>query len=352
MLEKDAKRITMAIEFKREFETSSFLDPMDNFAEKSLPIEFRYDPLTKDMGILLEFRLRQPEKPDLSQLIAKSLQMGCPFCPELVEKVTPKFMPDICPEGRIKVGEATVFPNPLPYMPYSAITVLGPEHFVGLTGFTPKMLCDAFLASQSYFKKVHEYDPEAKYCCVMWNYMPPASSSQVHPHLQVFASYSPLAYHQKLLAASQKYRDENGASYWSDLIAEEKRLQERYIATIGNTSWLLSFVPRAGLLDVVVLFQSRDAILSLSLKDMDDFSRGLTRVFKYMDDQNFYSFNLCLYSGILEEDAFWTQARIIPRVLGPPLAISDISGLTLLGDATIIVRFPESVCQQLKPCFG
>ena len=137
----------MAIEFKRERRTSSFLDPMNDFAQKSLPIEFRYDPLTMDMGVLLEFRARLPEKPDLSPLIAKSLQMGCPFCPELVEKVTPKFIPAICTEGRIKVGEATVFPNPMPYMPYSAITVLGPEHFVGLTEFTPKMLCDAFLAS-------------------------------------------------------------------------------------------------------------------------------------------------------------------------------------------------------------
>jgi UDPglucose--hexose-1-phosphate uridylyltransferase len=342
----------MVIGFRKETRTSSFLDPMNNFAEKSLPIEFRHDPLTRDMGILLEFRIRQPEKPDFSQLIAKSLEMDCPFCPDLVGKVTPKFIPNIYPEGRIRVGEATVFPNPLPYMPYSTITVLGAEHFVGLTEFTPKMLCDAFLASQSYFKKVHEYDPEVKYYCIMWNYMPPANSSQLHPHLQVLASHSPLAYHQKLLEASQEYRNETGANYWSDFIAEEKRLQERYIATLGDTVWLTSFVPRSGFLDAMAIFQGSDAIISLSLDDIDAFSQGLTRVFKYMDDENFYSFNLCLYSGILKEDAFWTQARIIPRVTTPPLGISDVGNLTLLGDTRLILRFPESVCQELRPYFG
>ena len=253
----------MAIEFRKETRTSSFLDPMNNFTEKSLSMEFRYDPLTKDMGVIIEFRYRPPEKPDLSQLIAKSLQMSCPFCPELVDKVTPKFIPDICPEGRIKIGEATVFPNPLPYMPYSAITVLGSKHFVGLNEFTPKMIYDAFLASQDYFKKVHEYDSEAKYYCIMWNYMPPSGSSQVHPHLQVFAGYFPLAYHQKLLDVSQKYRDENSANYWSNLTAQEEKLQERYITTLGNTVWLTSFVPRCMLLDVIAIFQGRESIFHL-----------------------------------------------------------------------------------------
>jgi UDPglucose--hexose-1-phosphate uridylyltransferase len=342
----------MAIEFRREIRTSSFLDPMNDFAEKSLPIEFRYDPLTMDMGVLVEFRVRRPEKPDLSQLIAKYPQMNCPFCPELVDKVTPKFVPAICPEGRIKVGEATVFPNPMPYMPYSTITALGAEHFVGLTDFTSKMLSDAFLASQSYFEKVYEYAPEAKYCCIMWNYMPPANSSQLHPHLQVLASYSPLAYHQKLLEASQEYRNETGANYWSDFIAEERRLQERYIATLGNTVWLTSFVSRSGFFDALAIFQGRDAITSLSLDDIDAFSQGLTRVFKYMDDGNFYSFNLCLYSGIPKEDAFWTQARIIPRLTAPPLGISDVGNLTLLGDTRTIMRSPELVCQELKAYFG
>jgi len=342
----------MALEFRKEIRTCSFLDPTNNFAEKSLPIEFRYDPLTMDMGILVSFRTNQPEKQDLSQLIAKSLEKGCPFCPGSVEKVTPRFIPAICPEGRIKVGDATVFPNAVPYMPYSAVTVLSAEHFVGLTEFTPKMLTDAFLASLSYFEKVRQYDPGVQYCCIIWNYMPPAQSSQLHPHHHVLPSHSPLAYHQKLLEASQKYRDESGANYWKDFVAEEKRLQERYITTVGNTVWLTSFVPRSAFFDVMAIFQSNDTIVPLSSDDIGAFSRGLTAVFKYMADENFYSFNLCLYSGIVKGDIFWTQAKVVPRATLSPLGISDVGNLTLLGDTSLVLRFPELVCQELKPYFG
>jgi len=114
----------------------------------------------------------------------------------------------------------------------------------------------------------------------------------------------------------------------------------------------LIIVPKSEYFDVLAIFRGRDAIISLSPNDMDDFSRGLTKVFKYLDDENFYSFNVCLYSDIVKEDAFWTQARIIPRMVAPPMNISDVAGLTLLGDTTIILRFPESVCQELKPYFG
>lgn len=341
----------MAIEFKKFSRVSKFLDPRNNFAEKDFPIEFRIDPLTKDMGLVRELRQSRSEKPDLPGLLAKSLERGCPFCLENIDEVTPKFTPDFYPEGRIKVGEATVLPNALPYMPYSAITVVGPKHFVSLLDFTQQILSDAFIASQTYLKRVYEYDPEAKYCCVMWNYMPPANSSQIHPHLQVFASYFLPAYNQILLDTSKQYHDENGTNYWSDFIAEEKRLQERYITTIGNTLWLTSFVPRAPQLDILTLFQGKESFLSLPQEDIESFCQGLTKIFKYMDDQNFYSFNLCLYSGIIGEDSFWTQARIIQRGTFPPMGISDIGNIQLLLDIKPCLRYPESICQELKAYF-
>jgi len=341
----------MSIGFKKEIELSKLLDPRNNFIEKSFPIEFRYDPLTKDMGIILEFRRMQREKKDLSAVIAKSLQAGCPFCPESIEKATPKFIPDFCPEGRIRAGEAIVFPNAMPYMPHSAITVISSKHFVGLSEFTEDMLANAFLASQTYLRRVQEYDASAKYWLLNWNYMPPAASSQIHPHLQVLAGPLPLVYHRVLLDASRKYRSANGTGFWSDFIAKEKELGERYIATIGNTVWLTSFVPRGGQLDIQAIFQERESFLSLLQEDMESFCHGLTKVFKYMDDQNFYSFDLCLYSGVVGEDSLWTQVRIIERGLVPPVDASDASNIRLLVDTKTSIRHPEAVCQKLKPYF-
>ena len=341
----------MAIEFKKFLEFSKFLDPANNFAEKDCPIEFRIDPLTKDMGFVRKFRWRQLEKPDLSGLIAKSLERECPFCPENIDKITPKFIPDFYPEGRIKIGETTIFPNTTPYSPYSAITVISSRHFVGLPDFTQQMLFDALTASQIYLKRAYEYDPKAKYCCIVWNYLPSANSSQLHPHLQAFAGYFPLVYNQVLLDTSKQYHNGNGTVFWSNFIAEEKKLQERYIATLGNTVWLTSFVPRALQLDILAVFQGTESILSIPQEDIESFCYGLTKIFKYMDDQNFCSFNLCLYSGTIGEDSFWTQARIIQRGTFPPLDTSDVGNMHLLFDTRPAGRYPETVCRELKAYF-
>ena len=341
----------MSMEFRRKFEFSRFLNPAKSFEESSFPVEFRTDPLTNDMGIVVEFHQTRSEKPDLSRLISQSVERGCPFCPEAIDKVTPKFLPDFCPEGRIKLNEAIVFPNAAPYMSHSALTVLSSQHFIGLAGFTETVLTDAFLASQTYLRRVQEHDPEAKYCYVTWNYMPPANSSQIHPHLQVAAGHFPLAYHGNLLEAAQKYHNQNGRNYFSDLIVEEKRLQERYIATLGNTIWLTSFVPRSAQLDVLAIFQGKESFLLLTQEDMRSFCQGLVNVFRYMDDQGFYSFNLCFYSGTIGEDSFWTQARLIQRGPLGPLNISDLGYSTLLLDTKLCLKYPERICQGLKEYF-
>jgi hypothetical protein len=64
------------------------------------------------------------------------------------------------------------------------------------------MLTNGLISSQTYLKRVREYDTEAKYICLGWNYMPPSGSSQLHPHLQIEATYSPTPYHKDLLEAS------------------------------------------------------------------------------------------------------------------------------------------------------
>ncbi|MBW2084851.1 MAG: hypothetical protein JRI54_02350 [Deltaproteobacteria bacterium] len=342
----------MAVKFRKIRTTSRFLDPRNDYAEKEVPLEYRVDPLTKDMGLVRDIRFKNPFKTDLSPIVAKSLERGCPFCSEKIKSVTPKFTPAFSADERIAVGEATVFPNAAPYMRYSAVTVVSSEHFVGLPDFSPQMLSDALLASQSYLKKVHQYDPRAKYCGIMWNYLPPANSSMVHPHLQAFASRFPMVYQKELLEASKRYYRRNGSVFWADLILEEKRLQERFIGVLGRTAWLASFVPRSFQMDVRAIFQEHESILSLSHKDLEDLAAGLVRVFKYMDDQNYYSFNMFIYSGLIGEKSFWTQARLIQRGPLPPMDISDAGNATLLGDTRTSIRSPEFVCEGLRSYFS
>jgi galactose-1-phosphate uridylyltransferase len=331
---------------------AKFLNPAKNFEPEFVPLEFRTDPLTKHPSIVGEIRYVKPEKPDLSGVIEKSLNIFCPFCPENIEKVTPKFPPDLFPEGRIYLDEACVFPNAMPYLPYSAIAVFSPKkHFIDLPSFTEGIMTGGFLASQIYLKRISEHDPEAKYCSINWNYMPPSASSLVHPHLQVFAGYSRTPYQQEVLEASHRYWEENGTNFWPDLVVREKELNERYIGTFEHTSWFTRFAPGGGSLDVMAIFEGKDSILNLSTQDFESLSKGLTKIFNYIDDQGLYSFNLSLYSGIIGKDYFWTHARIIPRLYLPPLGTSDVGSLQLSHNQSFCLKLPETACKELRGYF-
>ena len=341
----------MPIKFKRSLQLSQFLDPTKNFEPTSLPIEFRIDPLTRHTSVICGARYRKPEKPDLSALLEKSPRATCPFCPGNVERVTTKFPSELFPEGRLRLNDAYVFPNLMPYMPYSAIVVISSEHFTELCNFDQNTLTNAFLASQVYLKRISQYDADAKYYTIDWNYLPPSASSIVHPHLQVFAGSLPTSYQGELLEASQRYCEQNGTNFWSEFVAREKRLGERYIRTIGNISWFTAFVSRGWLMDVMAIFEEANSVLNLSETDFANFSQGLMSVLRYMNDQNFYSFNLAIYSGIVGQNYFWTQARIVPRFLFPPLDASDAGSLRILHDEFFNMQSPEVTCEHLREYF-
>ena len=340
----------MVIKFEEIRKKSTFLDPRRDFEENSLPIEVRIDPLTKRTCVVLEFRFKMPERPDLSEMIDKSSER-CPFCPEAIEKATPKFPKELIPAGRINIEEAWVIPNLMPYSAYSAITIISKKHFVDMTDFTEEILTNAFMASQIYLKKVSEHDRREEYCFTDWNYMPPSGGSMIHPHLQVFASDIPTEYQRVMLEASKEYYNGQKSNFWDDLIEKERELGERYIGAVGRTHWIISFAPRSMMFEVMAVIKGKESILSLSEGDFKDFSGGLRSVLRYLNDQNFYSFNLSIYSGSVGQNYFWTNARIVPRFAIPPMGISDVASARILHDMLFCVRRPEEVCKELKTYF-
>ena len=345
----------MVIEFKREIFQSELLDPSMKFDRRVNSFEIRIDPLTQRKSYVLDPQGISStrgmfSKRDLSPWIQKSLEVGCPFCPEAIDKATPKFIPELFPEGRTKLGEACVFPNTLPWSQYAAITVLSSQHFIGLPDFSQETLTNGFIVSQSYLKRVQEYDAEAKYLYVGWNYMPPSGGSQLHPHLQPAAATFPTPYQKELLEASQQYYIANGTNFWSDLVTEEQQLGERYIGNTGNICWLTSFAPK-GFVDILAIFQHRDSFMSISDQEFKDFSIGLQRVFRYMSDQNFYSFNLSITSGLAGDNYFWTQARLIPRLFLTGIDTTDVDYRLFLQDLRFGMRHPEDICLEVKEYF-
>ncbi|RJP22740.1 MAG: hypothetical protein C4520_07735 [Candidatus Abyssobacteria bacterium SURF_5] len=321
------------------------------FQENERPTEIRVDPLTGQTSRVLFFPIRVLPKPDLKEVVERSLEFGCPFCPQMLEMVTPKFPPDITGAERIKRGSAVIFPNMFPYDTYSAVAIFSEEHFKPLTDFSPELLRDGFCVSQDFLAASNQAVKVARlFNSINWNYMPLAGGSIIHPHLQVIAGESGTNYHAAVHEASAEYARRNGSSYWLDLIEEEARLGQRFLARTGSVSWLTSFSPK-GFIDIMAVFERAVSIMDITDSDWLDFSRGLSAAMKFLDSRGFYSFNMAIYSGF-GEDHFKVYAKLIPRVLLPPMNTSDINYFNTLHNEVLSIFKPEDICAEARAFFN
>ncbi|MDP2659654.1 MAG: hypothetical protein Q8R28_02870 [Dehalococcoidia bacterium] len=335
----------MPVRFQKYLKTTRFLDPNREYQEGSRTTEIRLDPLTGRTCRILNFPMRVPQKPDLSPLVNISIEMGCPFCPEAVGKATPKFPPELVPEGRVSVGEALVFPNMFPYDTFSAVGIFSGEHFVPLLGFSQAIVSNAFQAGIDFLRLVQQV--QGPYGTINWNYMPLAGGSIIHPHIHIIAGDVPSNYQRETVAACRAYRQENGSVFWDDLLEAEQQAGERYIGSTGSVHWLASFAP-LGFMDIMAVFPFRQTVPELTSQDLRDFTQGLLKVFAYLDSKGFWSFNLALHTGLAGDTSYRVHARIVPRFAFSPVNTSDVRYAEILHHEVMTTTRPESLCRELK----
>ncbi|HNR11837.1 MAG TPA: hypothetical protein PLG17_00685 [Thermodesulfobacteriota bacterium] len=338
----------MPVRFTKSTKNIHFLDPRKEFQHTQASFEFRFDPLTRKRSRVTNLKFRFVHPPDLQSIIEKSAKRPCPFCRGNVDDMTPKFIPEFAPEGRISIGDALVFPNSMPYDQHNALAIFSRDHFVSLTQFSESLLFNGFLAAQAFFNHVAEKNSRCKYFCINWNYMPPSGGSLIHPHLHLMADKEPSDHHRLLMQRGKRYYKKFGINYWDDLIEEERRRKVRYIGETGSVCWLVYFAPKGMMFDVMGIFRKNLSILDLTRQQVRDFSQGLQKIFSYLEQKNLYSFNLALYSGIKEKEYFWTHVRLIPRFTIPPVDTSDVSFTSLLHEESLATLRPEDVCWEIR----
>lgn len=328
-------------------------DKSGGLVETEAPVEIRFDPLTGRTCRLVPYNTGRIIRPDLGALEKRSRELTCPFCPPLVERITPRFPTDLIPGGVIRQGKAVAFPNLDPYDVYGVVVVVSDEHYIALDRFDAQTVLDALTAAHTYLKTVQSIDTKARHSFIAWNYMPPAGGSLVHPHLQCNAGYHPTNFQREILDASERYYREKGTNYWSDLIAQEKRTGERWVGETGEVAWLTGFVPRGRLTDIIAVFPGKASITDLTNEDRRDFTTGLLRVFKYIDGLNLISFNMSTYSGS-NSDKSWAHARITPRglLLYSPIETSDQFYYQVLQDENICILPPEVAAEGMRKLFS
>ncbi len=342
----------MAIAFRKIIRETGYLDPNNEFEMIRTHFEIRFDPLTNATGRVLGGNTPMPEPPDIEGVVRRSLEIGCPFCKGAIETRTGKFPRELIPDGRIHRGSAVVIPNIIPFETFAAICLFSDEHFIPLEGFKPELWKDALLACQDFFRRVASAKPEVACFSINWNYMPPAGSSLVHPHLQPIAGETPTNTQRELVRASHEYVSRHMTHYWRDLVEREEELGERYLGELGRVVWIAPFVPTGLYPDTMAVFRECPDLLELEEQDFFDFSCGLVKVLRFYHSLGIYGINFSLFSGPDGDPTLWVHSRITPRSFPRPIGNSDITYFGMLHKEPLSLMKPEEMASRVKPLFS
>lgn len=317
-------------------------------------IEYRFDPLTHEQSRInpdRAKRLKQAESDIRLKEIIRESRATCVFCPEQIEEKTPPFPEAICKGGRIKIGETVIFPNLNPFGENHAVGTLSKGHYLDLDEFSVDLLRDNLLASKDYILSVYGHDREALWPIWVWNYMPPSAGSIMHPHVQILVEREPVPQQARLLEKGKGYFELNKKRYWEDLVAEERRLDERYVSGNDHLSVIASFAPR-GFNEIQFIFRE-SSLAHLDEEEIDEFAHGLTRALRGYKAIGVGSFNLITYSGPVDKklDYYSLHTKLFSRPYPKGVYTSDTGPMERGYDVWVIDTVPEGLANSMKPFF-
>lgn len=343
------------IRFKKIEENATLLNPLKNFELESQMVEYREDPLSGltsfvRTGRAFWTRIQKTDRTWLEKFIEETRER-CFFCPEKLEASTPKFPDDFIPEGRLKRGEATLFPNLFAHKRYSAIIAMTKNHYLNLNEFSQDIFFNAFKLADYYIRRAHEVSG-VEYAEIGVNYLYPGGASIAHPHLQAIASHAPHYLVKVYMEKGRAYYKKYSKNYWHELISKEKELGERYIGSIGSTHWFTPFAPiREDEVDGVV--EGKSNFLEFDDTDWECLSQGVSRVLKAYQEKGLSSFNFAIYSGPLGKKLkyIWAGIRIVSRSSVQIYPVNDTwySNCILLDG--FITEPPEEIAKFLRQYF-
>lgn len=322
------------MDFTRTTQTASFHNPLADFELTDVEVEVREDPLTgRQARIVPESFLLPDEDPDLGDVVGES--EGCFFCPELVDEATPEY-PEWVGKARGQRGEATSFPNLNPYGAHSNVVALTEEHYRPIDAFTTEIFRDGLAAALDYVETVFEHDEAASVASVNMNFLRPAGSSIIHPHLQTLVDARGTTASRRRHATARDYYAAEGVSYWSALLAAEEG-GERHIGTTGSVEWLAPFAPKHHYHVIGILEQGMPGPDEPGVRDL---AAGITNVLAYYGDLGLNSFNFAL-QFVPDDPAIVPVIDVVGRSVFEAYYWSDSPFFTVLHDEGVVDEAPE-----------
>ena len=332
------------MELRRERFTTELLDPRRGFEPTRAAVEVRWDPLTgQSCRLLPEGSLPPPATQDLEALAEQS-RASCPFCAERVERETPRFSAEVCSEGRIRVGEALLFPNLLPYAKWNSVSVYSPtRHRLSLEELTPSLIGDNLTAQVEFARAVLAHDRTSTWVSINANQLPPSGSSIFHPHLQGSANPVP--------TTAQRLFAELPLERVRQYLKLERDDGERFIGSIGRLVWLASFAP-IGHAEIRCVVLDAPSTIDLDDDAVVALASGLSTVLGLYAELGFQSFNLALHAAAAGTANATLVLRVVARASFGSLQRSDVMWSERLHAEAATDLTPEKIAERGRGLFA
>ncbi len=347
----------MGLVFRKETHIKTFHNPLKNFEPEGQEVELRFDPLLDHFAVFnpaLEDKARLffgPQDWELVEKVAETTKENCFMCPPKVWEITPKYPEDFIPDGRLRRGECTLFPNLFPITPRHAVIAVGEAHFRRLEEFSPQLVADGLALGLEFLRLVAEEDPVMRFGTVCANFLPPAGASLVHPHFQVVAAKEAFPQLKRFLEASLNFYTEKGKNFWEELAAEEKE-GPRFLGQKGRVTFVAAFAPLGGN-EVIGVIEGARGLAEITQEDVLDLGRGISAVLKGYARLGYGTFNFTLFLPPLDERTGWfcPHIRLITRQNFYENYRTDDYFLQRQLGSELIITPPERVAEIIRPFF-
>jgi galactose-1-phosphate uridylyltransferase len=183
------------------------------------------------------------------------------------------------------------------------------------------------------------------------NYLFPAGSSVVHPHLQLLATPLPYSWQARALEATRRHRERHGSAFHDELAREEERIGSRWVGRTGAWAWFASFAPQ-GSNEIAAAHARAADFAELGDGDVRDLAAGLSRVLALYGELGHLSFNFSLVSARGGGEAgARCHLRVVSRQNPAAAYRNDDYFLQKLLQTEIIATLPEALAGRLRPAF-
>jgi UDPglucose--hexose-1-phosphate uridylyltransferase len=330
------------MELERRLLTAEMVAP-DTGEVTRTPIDVRVDPLTGHTSRILPNRGLMPANDFDLEAFGRENQERCPFCPERIERLTPRLPPAIHPDGRIVRGEAVLFPNLHAYSSHSCVSVYSPRlHYLPLGRITERLMADNLSTQVAYAKAVIAADPESRWGSINANHMLPSGSSLFHPHLQGIVDSQPTTL-QRMLA-------EVPAERFEAYLRAERQAGERYLGDTGRVQWLVSFAPIAPA-ELRAFIRGISSPMEADEDLLVELAHGLALALNAYADMGFESFNLAVYGAPPGIAGYPLNLRLASRSNLRAFYRSDSTFLERLHWEGAVDLLPETIAERIGERF-